>query len=124
MVGGLGGNPSGRAHLGGVESLRAYAAFAIVIFHVILLTQASVPKSLEFMKFFFGYGVPLFFVVSAFSLAYGYEGRLFGAGQLKEFYLRRVMRIAPLYYLATATWLVAMALIGGPPPGRLRQPLS
>lgn len=96
MVGGLGGNPSGRAHLGGVESLRAYAAFAIVIFHVIHLTQASVPKSLEFMKFFFGYGVPLFFVVSAFSLAYGYEGRLFGAGQLKEFYLRRVMHRATL----------------------------
>ena len=31
MVGGSGSNASGRAHLGGVESLRAYAAFAIVI---------------------------------------------------------------------------------------------
>jgi peptidoglycan/LPS O-acetylase OafA/YrhL len=116
MVGGSGAAAHGRAHLGGVESLRAYAAFAIVIFHVIHLTQAPVPKSLEFMKFFFGFGVPLFFVVSAFSLAYGYEGRLFGNGQLKEFYLRRVMRIAPLYYLAIGTWLLAMAMIGAPPP--------
>lgn len=117
MVAGSASNVGGRAHLGGVESLRAYAAFAIVIFHVIHLTQAPVPHSLEFMKWFFGYGVPLFFVVSAFSLAYGYEGRLFGKGQLQEFYLRRLMRIAPLYYLAIATWLTAMALIGGPPPG-------
>ena len=85
-----------RPHLGGVESLRAYAAFAIVIFHVIHLTQAAVPQSLEFMKNFFGYGVPLFFVVSAFSLAYGYEGRLSREGELTEFYLRRLMRIAPL----------------------------
>ena len=57
-----------RPHLPGVEALRGYAAFAIVIFHVIHLTQAAVPQSLEFMKWFFGYGVPLFFVVSAFSL--------------------------------------------------------
>lgn len=124
MVGGSGAAAHGRAHLGGVESLRAYAAFAIVIFHVIHLTQAPVPKSLEFMKFFFGFGVPLFFVVSAFSLAYGYEGRLFGNGQLKEFYLRRVMRIAPLYYLAIGTWLLAMAMIGGPPPSARMLALS
>ncbi len=124
MVGGSGAAARGRAHLGGVESLRAYAAFAIVIFHVIHLTQAPVPKSLEFMKFFFGFGVPLFFVVSAFSLAYGYEGRLFGNGQLKEFYLRRVMRIAPLYYLAIGTWLLAMAMIGAPPPNARMLALS
>lgn len=124
MVGGSGGNASGRAHLGGVESLRAYAAFAIVIFHVIHLTQAPVPTSLEFMKFFFGFGVPLFFVVSAFSLAYGYEGRLFGKGQLKEFYLRRVMRIAPLYYFATATWLLAIAVVGYDQPGAKMLALS
>jgi peptidoglycan/LPS O-acetylase OafA/YrhL len=117
MVAGSASNVGGRVHLGGVESLRAYAAFAIVIFHVIHLTQAPVPHSLEFMKWFFGYGVPLFFVVSAFSLAYGYEGRLTREGALTEFYLRRLMRIAPLYYLATATWMLAMAFAGGPPPG-------
>ncbi|HEY9236096.1 MULTISPECIES: acyltransferase family protein [Phenylobacterium] len=116
MVAGSASNAGGRPRLGGVESLRAYAAFAIVIFHVIHLAQAPVPQSLEFMKDFFGYGVPLFFVVSAFSLAYGYDGRVFGDGRLQEFYLRRLLRIAPLYYLALATWMAAMALIGGPPP--------
>ncbi|MDF2901454.1 MAG: Acyltransferase family, partial [Phenylobacterium sp.] len=80
-----------RPHLPGVESARAYATFAIVIFHVIHLTQAPVPHSLEFMKWFFGYGVPLFFGVSAFSLAYGYEGKLSSKAQTAEFYLRRVL---------------------------------
>ncbi|MDO9430669.1 MAG: acyltransferase [Phenylobacterium sp.] len=101
-----------RPHLPGVESLRAYAAFAIVIFHVIHLTQAPVPHSLEFMKWFFGYGVPLFFVVSAFSLAYGYEGKLSTKAQTTEFYLRRVLRIAPLYYLAVAVQLMSIKAQG------------
>lgn len=101
-----------RPHLPGVESARAYAAFAIVIFHVIHLTQAPVPHSLEFMKWFFGYGVPLFFVVSAFSLAYGYEGKLSSKAQTAEFYLRRVLRIAPLYYLALAAQLISIKAQG------------
>ncbi len=35
-----------------------------------------------------GRGVPLFFAVSAFSLAYGYFGRLGDRAQQREFYLR------------------------------------
>ncbi|HQT54353.1 MAG: acyltransferase [Phenylobacterium sp.] len=95
-----------RPHLGGVESLRAYAACAIVIFHVIHLTGMPIPRSLEFMKWYFAFGVPLFFVVSAFSLAYGYEGRLSSRSEVWQFYLRRVFRIAPLFYAMIAYTLV------------------
>jgi peptidoglycan/LPS O-acetylase OafA/YrhL len=105
-----------RPHLPGVEALRGYAAFAIVIFHVIHLTQAAVPQSLEFMKWFFGFGVPLFFVVSAFSLAYGYAGKLSEGKHIGEFYLRRLFRIAPLYYLAILAQLGVIAYLGGEPP--------
>ncbi|RYG21700.1 MAG: hypothetical protein EON93_25705, partial [Burkholderiales bacterium] len=35
------------------------------------------------------------------ALAYGYFGRLSDGEQQREFYLRRLFRIAPLYYLAT-----------------------
>jgi len=101
----------------GIEALRGFAAFAIVIFHVIHLTQAAVPQSLEFMKWFFGYGVPLFFVVSAFSLAYGYAGKLETRGQVAEFYVRRLFRIAPLYYLAVGAQLCVIAYVGGQVPG-------
>ncbi|MGH6999154.1 MAG: acyltransferase family protein [Phenylobacterium sp.] len=108
-----------RPHLPGVEALRGYAAFAIVIFHVIHLTQAAVPQSLEFMKWFFGYGVPLFFVVSAFSLAYGYAGKLSEGRQVTEFYLRRLFRIAPLYYLAILAQLGVIAYLGAGQPSLL-----
>jgi peptidoglycan/LPS O-acetylase OafA/YrhL len=101
-----------RPHLPGVESLRGYAAFAIVIFHVIHITQAPIPRALEFMKWFFGFGVPLFFVLSAFSLAYGYDGKLSRTDQVAEFYLRRLLRIAPLYYLAILAQMSAIAALG------------
>lgn len=114
----------GRPHLPGVESLRAYAAFAIVIFHVIHMVGAPVPQSLEFMKWFFGYGVPLFFVVSAFSLAYGYAGRLSGTSRITEFYLRRLLRITPLYYLAVGAQLLALHAVGAPQPSLAALALS
>ncbi|WP_162244243.1 MULTISPECIES: acyltransferase [unclassified Phenylobacterium] len=105
-----------RARLPGIEALRGYAAFAILIFHVIHMTNAAVPQSLEFMKVFLAYGVPLFFVISAFSLAYGYAGRLSGPRQVTDFYLRRLFRIAPLYYLAILAQLAVIASYGAPQP--------
>lgn len=92
----------GHERLGGIEALRAYAAGAIVIFHLIHLGGVEPPHGLDFMTWFFGFGVPLFFVVSAFSLTYGYEDRLSGRRDVAVFYVRRFFRIAPLYYLMLA----------------------
>lgn len=93
---------SARPHLGGIESLRGYAACAIILFHVIHLGGVAAPQSLSFIGGFFGFAVPLFFVVSAFSLAYGYQGRLGSGAEAGRFYLRRFFRIAPLYYAVLA----------------------
>ena len=54
----------GKAKDGGIESLRAYAALAVIVFHVIHLAQFDPPQSLMAMKWHFGRGVPLFFAVS------------------------------------------------------------
>ncbi|WP_242566153.1 acyltransferase family protein [Phenylobacterium aquaticum] len=94
-----------REHLGGIESLRAYAALLVIVFHVIWLAGFDPPHALEALKWHAGRGVPLFFAVSGFSLAYGYDGRLAGGG-LRDFYLRRLFRIAPLYYFACAVEIV------------------
>jgi len=96
-----------RPHLHGIESLRAYAAFSIIVFHVIHIAGFDPPQSLMFMKWHLGRGVPLFFAVSAFSLAYGYAGRLGAWPAVRAFYLRRLFRIAPLYYAALAFQLAA-----------------
>ena len=104
--------PIARPHLGGIESLRAYAALAVVVFHVIHLVGFDPPQSLMFLKWHLGRGVPLFFAVSAFGLAYGYEGRLSSAADRRAFYLRRFFRIAPLYYAAMAFQIA----VNFPPP--------
>ena len=87
-----------RKYLSGIEALRAYAALSIVAFHVIHILGLSPAGVLGFVKWNAGFGVPLFFCISAFSLAYGYTGRLETMDQVKWFYLRRLCRIAPLYY--------------------------
>lgn len=115
-----------RPHLDGIEAMRGFAALAIVTFHVIHLTPATLPASLESLRWALSYGVPLFFVISAFSLAYGYAGRLERRGELREFYLRRLFRIAPLYYLAVAAQIGVIAYLGGalPEPSSLALALS
>lgn len=115
-----------RPHLDGVEAMRGFAALAIVAFHVIHLTPATLPASLESLRWALSYGVPLFFVISAFSLAYGYAGRLGSGPERREFYLRRLFRIAPLYYLALAAQIGVTAYLGGalPDAGSLALALS
>lgn len=112
--------PASRPHLGGIESLRAYAAIAVIVFHIIHLAQFDPPQSFMALKWHLGRGVPLFFAVSAFSLAYGYFGRLGEGAQQREFYLRRLFRIAPLYYLATFLQLA----LNYPPMWALHNPVD
>jgi len=95
-----------RRHLEGIESLRAYAALAVIAFHTVWLAGFEPSPVLAAIKWHGGRGVPLFFAVSAFSLAYGYGARLATAPQIKTFYLRRLFRIAPLYYLACAVQIL------------------
>lgn len=51
-------------------------------------------------------GVQLFFVVSSFTLFLSYEYRLKQGGQIiKNFFIRRYFRIAPLYYIGIIYYL-------------------
>jgi peptidoglycan/LPS O-acetylase OafA/YrhL len=85
--------------LEGLDSLRAYAASAIIVFHMVHMSNAEPPAGLaSIIKNYFGFGVPLFFVVSAFSLTFGYIERLNTRADIGAFYVRRLARIAPLFY--------------------------
>ena len=95
----------GKTRLSGIESLRAYAAIAVIMSHLISVGGASVPEYLNFILIRFPLGVPLFFAVSGFSLAYGYTGRLFSENDIKTYFVRRFARIAPLFYLMLAVQL-------------------
>ena len=91
----------------GVEALRAIAATMIVIFHTVALSKIALPESLLFIRTYFGMGVPLFYVLSGFVLAYGYGDTLTNRTAILRFYLKRFFRIAPLFYIMLAVWLIA-----------------
>jgi len=99
-------NTIAHGRLDGIESLRAYAAVAIIFFHLVGVGGTAIPESLGFISSHFGFGVPLFFVVSGFSLAYGYDGKLGTQEAVEHYFWRRFARIAPLFYCVLAFQLV------------------
>ena len=100
-------------HFPGLHGLRFIAALAVVIGHVELMKQhfglpnrANHPAIYELGRI----SVTFFFVLSGFLITYILlaEKRDAGAISLKKFYLRRILRIWPLYFL---TVILAFAII-------------
>jgi exopolysaccharide production protein ExoZ len=85
-----------------IQYLRALAALAVLVFHA--CTKAGADFSIGQA------GVDLFFVISGFLMVL-ITGNHTSAG---TFLLDRILRIAPLYWIATLT-LVALHLIGFAP---------
>lgn len=88
--------PEGRKHYPALDGLRGMAILLVVVYH-----------NFGFINvFFFGWlGVDLFFVLSGFlitDILLQTKGR---PGFLKNFYLRRILRIFPLYYLTLILFL-------------------
>lgn len=88
----------------GLNGLRFFAAFAVILTHLELLKDQQNLENLWENPFFFnsgGLGVYFFFVLSGFLITYLLlaEQKATGTVSVKEFYLRRVFRIWPVYYL-------------------------
>ncbi|MGG6897934.1 acyltransferase family protein [Rhizobium sp. BR 315] len=82
-----------------IQYLRAIAAISVLCFHV------SEAYGLEFKVG--AAGVDIFFVISGFIMWITTEGKPIGP---QEFMLRRLIRIVPLYWIATAaTFAVAVS---------------
>jgi peptidoglycan/LPS O-acetylase OafA/YrhL len=96
--------------LPGLLGLRGIAAFAVVLFHLVHLTNIAVPPVFSFVAADFGKGVQLFFVLSAFSLMHSTEHTLHRPTWAKEYFVRRFFRIAPLFYCILAVMVLWPAL--------------
>jgi peptidoglycan/LPS O-acetylase OafA/YrhL len=92
-----------RTHFAGLDSLRFYAAFLVLIGHI-HLNQESVGLPGPNYGAVFYRGAPavsFFFTLSGFLITYLLldEHRRTGAISIRAFYIRRVLRIWPLYFL-------------------------
>ena len=89
----------------GLNSLRAIAALSVLIGHIELIKhQNGLPNLLswDYFKYSSGHtGVVLFFVLSGFLITYLLlkEQQETSRISFKEFYLKRLLRVWPLYFL-------------------------
>ena len=100
-----------------VQGLRAAAALAVVLHHV--LHEAYGSSGLAWLAGPpWDAGVDVFFVISGFVMVHA-SARMFGVpGAWAVFLRRRLARIAPLYWAATLAFLLAMLLL----PGKVNTP--
>lgn len=88
-----------------LNGLRFIAAFVVIIHHLeqikLFFGLPSIFFKWHFIKIVGELGVTLFFTLSGFLITYLLltEKERFGTIFVKEFYIRRVLRIWPLYYL-------------------------
>ncbi len=86
-----------------LQALRAVAASLVVVDHTLLqLAKAWSNSSLERVAWFLGNtGVYSFFVLSGFVMVHVSWSKFGGLRSAGEFFKRRVIRIAPLYWIGT-----------------------
>lgn len=95
-----------------IEPLRAFAAISVLILHVIYLTNwMDFPKSGPLSWFWIGWlGVDIFFVISGFVVTMAAFREIAQETDVPRlfFLIRRIARIAPLYFLSMAVYLFAI----------------
>ena len=98
-----------------IDTLRGLAALYVFFFHLALLPEPDlgVPYWAKQIVLSGSTGVTLFFVVSAFTLCYSMRARSDGPNPIYGFYVRRIFRIVPLFYVWMGiSWLRDAYLYG------------
>lgn len=105
--------PTPRDKLLNLQILRFIAAFGVLASHAAALT---LPRGSWFWLFPWTAGVDVFFVISGMIMTIVTAGRFGKAGAARDFLLRRIIRIAPIYWLFTILMIAAVLLF----PGQVR----
>jgi exopolysaccharide production protein ExoZ len=86
-----------------IQVLRAVAALGVLVHHVANEITGKFGLSFPFKNIIVGAGgVDLFFVISGFVMVYASESLFARPGAPRIFLLRRLARVAPLYWSVTA----------------------
>ena len=96
--------PPHRARLDGVQYLRGLAAVTVAMSHLVGdIAYHGGPELIP--RYYAGAaGVDLFFVISGFVMIHTATDRFGAPGAAAAFLRRRIVRVAPLYWLATFTY--------------------
>lgn len=94
-------NPLQLTYFKNLDALRAFAAFAVILPHFSDEWKTEIGKGALFHLFRLGnHGVSLFFVLSGFVITRILLHTAKKENYFKSFYVRRTLRIFPLYYTA------------------------
>lgn len=96
----------------GVQALRFLAALLVVITHATFYAQERLTPSLTVWHVG-EVGVDIFFVISGFVMVVSSRGLLGEPDGWKFFAVRRIVRIVPIYWLATTVKLLTLLLASG-----------
>jgi peptidoglycan/LPS O-acetylase OafA/YrhL len=102
-----------KLYLPGLNGIRAIAASIVVVFHVDQFAYLFGLKPLGFgSNGLASYAVDMFFALSGFLITYLLlkEKEKINDIQLSKFYIRRILRIWPLYYIAVACTLLFLSI--------------
>ena len=101
-------------HLHGLNGLRAIAALSVVVAHISQKGIGDFGLTKLFDLPMAGYGVTLFFVISGFLITnlllreFDKQGDI----DIKKFYIRRILRIWPIYYLFIIICVTLFVILG------------
>ncbi|MCB9663986.1 MAG: acyltransferase [Alphaproteobacteria bacterium] len=108
-------DPDLHGHLPALDGLRALAVTAVIVHHGLqLVVPVDAASRLLVAAGHLGWmGVDLFFVLSGFLITGILVDVRGSPSYFRAFYLRRVVRIFPLYYAALAAWSALVVLRSG-----------
>jgi peptidoglycan/LPS O-acetylase OafA/YrhL len=109
--------PRAAKHIPALDGVRGLAILLVMVFHFAGLSYSQLPWAVQRLLGAGWVGVDLFFVLSGFLITSILCEAKGSAGYFKNFYMRRVLRIFPLYYGVLAVAAVVGAVYAARLPG-------
>ena len=100
-----------------IDAVRGYAILGVIMIHTLTVAQPT-NIYLQILAYKGKYGVQLFFIASAFTLFLSQKRR--SEVGIKNFFVRRFFRIAPMYYLGIVLYLFVFKGVSNSYNGNLK----
>jgi exopolysaccharide production protein ExoZ len=93
-----------------IQALRAFAAASVVVHHILAVAVQKAGYRYQFPSTAAA-GVDLFFLISGFIMVYTHFNDFGEVGSSSAFIWRRLIRVVPLYWIATTATIVLLLVI-------------